>query len=240
MPKSFPYLFFLVISFFCLPVYAQNAEQEENEASISLGYVGTTGNTEITTIEVQYLLTYYTENWTHNLDLQALNVRENGTGKAERYFIGDKSDYRLLVEDRYLYIQGSYIDDRFSGFNYQAIVSGGLGQYFIDNDVHNLEGFIGLGFRQNDSDTDGAEGEGVITLGEDYEWRISETSEFTQDLTFEIGDQRTVTTFNIGLESEIMDRLSTRIGFRYRNNSSVPVGRKQTDTQTVVSLVYTF
>jgi putative salt-induced outer membrane protein len=240
MLKSVLYILFFAISCVILPVYAQDAEEEENESSIAVGYVGTTGNSEITTFEVQYLLTYHTEKWTHNFDFETLTVTEDGEGKAERYFIGDKSDYHLLVRDRYLYVQGSYTDDRFSGFNYQAIISGGLGQYFIDNDAHNLEGFVGLGFRQNDSDLDGAEGEAVLTLGEDYEWQITESSDFTQDLTFEIGDQRTVTTFNIGLESEIMDRLSTRIAFRYRNNSNVPFGKKQTDTLTVVSLVYTF
>ena len=241
MRPLLPALYSLTLMTVCMPLMAQEPEEERPyEGSVALGYVGTTGNTEVTTLNTELLLTYHTDDWTHNFELETLTSREDGVGKAERYYIADKSDYRLLVQDRYLYVQGSYTDDRFSGFNYQAIVSGGLGQYFIENEAHNLEGFVGLGYRQNDTDIDGVQGEVVITLGEDYNWQISDTSQLSQGVTFEIGDKRTITTFNIALESEILGQLSTRIAFRLRNNSDVPVGNDKTDTLTSVSLAYSF
>ncbi len=232
-------IFFLIIVLSNL-TFAQDAEERPYDSSISVGYVGTSGNTEITTLNTEYLLTYFDENWTHNFEFSALSSREDGTGKAERYFIGNKSDYALMNEDQYLYAQASYTDDRFSGFDYQAIATLGYGQYFMRGNGKDLQGFIGLGYRQNDSKTTGSEGEAVITLGEEYDWVISETSALTQSLTFDIGDKRTITTFEIGLESNIIDSISTKIAFQYRNNSDVPAGIEKTDTQTSISLVYTF
>ena len=177
---------------------------------------------------------------THNFEFNALSSRENGTGKAERYVIANKSDYALMNEDKYLFALASYTDDRFSGFDYQAIATLGYGQYLLRGNGNDLQGFAGIGYRQNDSKTTGKEGEVVLTLGEEYDWVISETSSLTQALTFDIGDKRTITTFEIGLESNIIDRIATKIAFQYRNNSDVPVGIEKTDTQTSISLVYTF
>lgn len=228
---------FLLIS---KSVFAQDAEERPYDASASVGYVGTSGNTDITTLNTEFLLTYFDEKWTHNFRINALSSQENGAGKAERYVISNKSDYALLDEDKYLYVQATYTDDRFSGFDYQAIASIGYGQYFLRGNGKDLQGFVGLGYRENDSKTTGSEGEVVFTLGEEYEWTISESSFLIQALTFDIGDKRTITTFEIGLESNIIDRISTKITFQYRNNSDVPVGIKKTDTQTTISLVYTF
>ena len=235
-------LVFIVVSVFSLASAAQDQEERERpyDASASFGYVGTSGNTDVTTLNTEFLMTYFDENWTHNFVFNTLSSRQDGDAKAERYFIRNKSDYALMDEDRYLYAQASYTDDRFSGFDYQAAVSLGYGQYFLRGDGLDLQGFAGLGYRQNDSKAIGSEGETVLTLGEELDWVISETSSLTQALTFEIGDKRTITTFEIGLESNIVDRISTRIAFQYRNNSDVPPGIKNTDTQTSISLVYTF
>ncbi len=42
---------------------------------------------------------------------------------------------------------GRYEDDRFSGFEYQATVSTGLGRHFIDNDRTKLTGTAGVGYK---------------------------------------------------------------------------------------------
>ena len=186
------------------------------------------------------MLVYRENDWTHNFEFDALSSRQDGTGKAERYFIGNKSDYALMNENQYLYALASFTDDRFSGFNYQAIMSLGYGQYFVRNDSVNLEGFTGIGYRENDVKLTGTQGEAVFTLGEKFDWEISESSSITQAFTADIGDKRTITKFDIGIESNIMGQISTKIALSIRNNSDVPLGIKKTDTQTSISLVYTF
>src|SRR5688572_14759278 len=75
-------------------VLAQDAEPPR-EASLGLGYVGTTGNTDTTTFNAEFLLTLRADSWTHNVKFQALGSQENSVTEAERYFLEDKSDYSL-------------------------------------------------------------------------------------------------------------------------------------------------
>lgn len=215
-------------------------EEDRNyDASVALGYVSTSGNTDTATFNTELLLKYVQERWTHNAKFQGLGAQENNVTRAERYYLENKSDF-AIGDDQYLYGKGSYTDDRFSGFDYQAALSAGYGRFLVRNDALDLEAFTGAGYRQNDFQDLGAEGEIMFTLGQNLAWRISETARLTQSFISDIGDELTVSRFEVGLESNIIDRLATKIAFQARNNSKVPVGNKKTDTLTSVSLVYSF
>lgn len=209
------------------------------EASIAVGYVGTTGNTDTQTANAELLLTLRSGQWVHNGKLQALAAQENSTSKAERYFLEDKSDYNL-DEMQYLFGKGSYLDDRFSGYSYQATAAAGYGRYFVKAPDFALQGFSGVGYRQTQVVNLPSDGEGILTLGEKIEWSLSDSASLVQSLSSDIGSDLTMTVFEIGLQSQIIDRLATKIAFQARNLSEVPVGNKKTDTQTSVSLSYSF
>ena len=98
----------------------------------------------------------------------------------------------------------------------------------------------GLGYRENDVIDGETEGEGIITLGENFAWAISPNSALVQSFISDVGEELTVSKFEIGLQSNIIDRIATKIAFQARNISEVPAGNKKTDTQTSVSLVYSF
>lgn len=220
--------------------YSAHAQDARNwDASVSMGYVGTTGNTETQTFNTELLYALTQDSWVHNIKFQGLGASENGETKAERYFLSDKSDFNL-DENQYVYGKGSYTDDRFSGFNYQAAVSAGYGRYLYALDNFTLEAYGGAGYRYNEENTGISEGEVIFSVGEEVAWQISDTSELTQSILSEIGDERTITTFEIGLITNIVGSINTKISFFARNISDVPVGRKKTDTQTNLSLVYEF
>jgi len=214
-------------------------DERSYDASVALGYVGTTGNTDTTTFNAEVLLTLRADRWTHNGKFQGLASQENDVARAERYYLEDKSDFSLNA-DEYLFVKGSYTDDRFSGFDYQAAVASGYGRYLIRNDTMTLEAFGGVGYRQNAIIDAGSEGEGIVSLGENFSWQLGASSALTQSLTSEVGADLTVTRFEIGLVSNIVERIATKIAFQARNTSEVPAGNKKTDTQTSVSLVYSF
>lgn len=220
-----------------------HAQDDDNnyDASISFGYVGTSGNTDTDTYNTEFLLALETQQWLHNLKLQALGSQENGQAKAERYYLENKSDYYLDEDDNhYLFLKGSYTDDRFSGFKYQTAVSGGYGQYLLRNDSFNVQGFGGAGYRQNNEIGGENKGEVIFSLGEKLSWNISDNADLTQSFTMEIGETRTVSVFEAGLETNIIGGITTKVAFQARNNTKVPVGREETDTLTSVSLVYNF
>lgn len=213
--------------------------QEDSPGSVSLGYVGTTGNTETQTFNVEVLYTLPFERWVHNFKFQGLGSVEDSVTRAERYYLEEKSDFTLSSDD-YLFAKGSWTDDRFSGFDYQATVSAGYGHYFYDNESFTLEGFTGAGYRENRVVDADSQGEVIFTLGENLRWDLSEATHLTQSLVSEIGEELTVTRFEIGLVSNIIGQIATKIAFQARNISEVPAGTENTDTQTSVSLVYEF
>jgi putative salt-induced outer membrane protein YdiY len=219
------------------PAIAQ--DEDDFEASIAFGYVGTSGNTDTDTYNTEILLHLTTEMWDHNMKFQALGSQENAQATAERYFLQNKSDYNL-DENQYLYLKGTYTDDRFSGFDYQATVSGGYGRHLIMSDRFELQAFGGIGYRENAIIDAGSEGEVIFTLGEEFGWNISDNASLTQSFSTEIGEKRTVSVFELGLETNIIGDITTKIAFQARNNSDVPVGTEKTDTLTSVSLVYNF
>lgn len=218
---------------------AQAQEEKNYDASVALGYVATSGNTDTTTFNTELLLKYVQERWTHNAKFQGLGAQENNVTRAERYYLENKSDF-ALGEDQYVYGKGSYQDDRFSGFNYQASLTAGYGRWLVRNESLELEGFGGAGYRQNAIINAGSEGEIIFTLGQNLAWRISDSARLTQGFITDIGDELTVSRLEVGLESNIIDRLATKIAFQARNTSKVPLGNKKTDTLTSVSLVYSF
>lgn len=224
-----------------LPLPARGQDDvESHEASVSLGYVGTTGNTKTHTFNTEVLSTLRFSNWEHGMKFQALASNEESRARAERYYFEDKSDYRIS-EAGYLYLKGHYTDDRFSGFNYQAALSGGYGRYFFQDGDFTLEGFAGVGYRVNEIRDGGTQSEVIIlSVGETLEWQLSEAATLTQNFTSEVGEELTVSKFEVGLVTNIIGQVSTKVAFQARNISDVPAGSRHTDTQTSLSLVYDF
>ncbi|HTR01233.1 MAG TPA: DUF481 domain-containing protein [Candidatus Acidoferrum sp.] len=223
------------------PVLAQQTQPPPKpfEGSVALGFVGTTGNTETSTFNAEVLATLRSTDWTHNGKFQALGSQENAGTKAEHYFIEDKSDYNLDL-DQYLFVKGSWLDDRFSGYKYQATAATGYGRHLANQGDFTLQAFGGVGYRRNEDINGVGSSDGIVTLGEKLEWKLSDSAKLVQDFTTDIGGGLTSSVFELGLESQIVGRIATKIAFQARNLSQVPAGRKQTDTQTSVSLVYAF
>lgn len=215
-----------------------------SEGSASIGYVGTTGNTESQTFDAQLEYILRRGEWTHNFQAQGFYAEQESEVNGERYFLKAKSDYKIDGDD-YLFVQASYTDDRFTGYDYQATASTGYGHYFYDSDDLTLDTYAGIGYRYSTIAEDEIvdeenEAEVMLTLGEDFKWQFSETSKITQLLQSEIGEELTVTRFEVGLVSQLIGRLATKIAFQARHISEVPPDRENTDTQTSVSLVYEF
>lgn len=226
----------------CAALYASAVSAQDIdpwEASISLGYVGTTGNTDTTTFNTEMLAVLRTENWTHNGKFQALGAQENDVAKAERYYVEEKSDYNI-DDMQYVFGRGTYTDDRFSGFEYQASVAAGYGRYLIRREGLNLQAFGGPGYRENSVIGGDSEGEAIFAIGESLAWQISPNAALTQSLNSDIGEELAVSRFELGLETNIIGDITTKIAFQARHTSEVPVGTKKTDTITSVSLVYAF
>jgi len=209
------------------------------KASAELGYVSTSGNTSTETLNTKAAVSTDRESWKHKAEVTALKSSDDVDTTAEKYTFFAQSDYKLS-KPNFLFGNVNYENDKFSGFEYQVTETVGYGRRVIDNESVSLDLEIGPGSRQVKLDTGEKSSEGIIRGAAKLDWIVSDTSKFAEVLTVEAGDDVTITKSVTSLSSKINSSLSMKITYTYKLTSDVPVGVDDTDTETAVTLVYTF
>ncbi len=224
------------------------------KADSELGLVLTDGNTETQTINTKFQLEQEWTKWRNKAELIVLNTAEDNETSAEKYFISDKVDYKLKGAN-YLFGQLSYEDDRFSGFDFQATLSLGYGYRVLENNIHTLDLEFGPGYRVSKVQvTETTTVNGVVTEVEDtedenetvaraaldYDYKISETAAFEQDFSVEAGSDNTISKSVTALKAQIQGSLAMKFSISVKYTEEVPDDKENTDTETAVTLVYSF
>jgi len=131
-------------------------------------------------------------------------------------------------------------DDRFSGFDSQSDITFNYGRRLLDNVADmglTLNAGIGVRWsRLNDSDFD----EPIVRLAGEYDWEISDTASFNQQLSIEAGSETNIFRSETSIETQILDNLSLRFSINIKHQTDVPVSRERTDTETAVTFVMNF
>ena len=220
-------------------VAAETTKAPEWKASAELGYVSTSGNTETDTLNAKASATTEREKWRHKVEITALNTSDAGGATAEKYTAMGQSDY-LLKAPNYLFANISHEKDRFSSFEYQTSENIGYGRRVVDKSDMKLDLEIGPGARQSKIEGASSENETTVRAALKLEWDISKTSKFNEVLTVDSGEDITITKSVTSLASQIEGNLSMKITYTYKETSEVEPGFDDTDTETAVTLVYTF
>lgn len=237
MNKSIP---LLATTLIFAPVYAAGvSDSSQWKSSAELGYVATSGNTDTETLNAKAAASTERDVWRHSVEVTALNASDSGNTTARRFTLGGQSDYKLAAPS-YLFVMASYEDDKFSGYDYRMTESIGYGRRVIDDSDLKLDLEIGPGARQSKPESGSSDNEGMIRAAGKLNWEVSETSKFAETLTIEAGEDATITKSVTSLTSQIEGNLSMKLSFTYKNTSEVPVGVDDTDTETAVTLVYSF
>lgn len=223
----------------CLTSITFSAQASTWSGEAELGAVVTSGNTETQTVNAKGKLVNEREKWKHTGFVWALNAADDVRTTAERYGVIAKSDYKISEFD-YVFINISYEDDRFSGYEYQATESLGYGRRVIHQPNVSLDLEGGPGARQGEIKDGDSENEAILRLAGDLVWKISDSAEFGQALLMEIGEDITITRSTTALKAQIVGSLAMKVSFMAKNTSDVPVGTEKTDTETALTLVYNF
>jgi len=229
-------------------VLAEEAVKSEEKSpwtsSVELGFIRTTGNTETQTIAGKADVVYEVEKWRHTGHAEGYGQEsEDDLGEAvvsaERYELLGKSDYKFTEHD-YAFGLIKLRKDRFSGFEYDHIVSAGYGRKAIKQDNMELDLEIGPGERFFKVDGGEADDEAVLRLAAKYWWQITDASKFTQLLSTEIGEEITTSESITGIQANINKTLALKFTYTVRHKTKVPAANEKTDTETAMTLVYTF
>ncbi|HEY9042575.1 MAG TPA: DUF481 domain-containing protein [Rheinheimera sp.] len=217
--------------------------------SAELGAITTSGNTVGTSITGKIDAKQELQQWSNQYIFSAFFKEDEKTDdngdkytekSAEKYLISAKTAYKLDNEFDKLFAFGSYTDDEFGAYTEYTTVALGYGTRVYNAEDKHLDVEIGPGYFTGKRSTGETE-KGLIVRGAAaFNWTISESASFAQTLSVEYGDDNTRTISETSLLAKINGSLQMKAAFLVQNDSSVPEGKKSTDTQTSLTLVYSF
>lgn len=230
-------------------VQAQAKASKVWNTSAELGAITTTGNTAGTSITGKIDAKQELEQWSNQYILSAFfkeDEKKDSAGNktreraAERYLVSAKGAYKLTEEYDNLFVLGSHTDDKFGAYKTYSTFAAGYGTRLLNLENKALDVEIGPGYYRAKRATDETENGLIARAAGSFKWTISESAAFTQTLSVEYGDDNTRTVAETALSARINGAMQMKAAFLVQNDSDVPVDKKSTDTQTSLTLVYSF
>ena len=214
-----------------------------------LGAITTSGNTsgtsvtgkidakqELTSWSNEYVISsFFKED--EKLDVSGDPENEKS---AERYFVSGKGGYKLDNDNAKLFVFGSHTKDEFGSYLDYSLLSIGYGDRLYQNDTMTLDVEIGPGYFRGKTALDTTEKGVMLRTAANFDWAVSENAAFRQTLSIDKGADNTRTASETSLSAKINGRMQMKAAFIVQNDAEVPAGKKATDTQTSLTLVYSF
>ncbi|NMH66495.1 DUF481 domain-containing protein [Shewanella salipaludis] len=210
-----------------------------------LGATLTTGNTETSSVKGRLNLKHELGNWENQYLLEGLYKEDTNEVTAKRYFLGAQGNYKLS-DVNYLFANVNYEVDPFTGYDYKLTGATGYGHRFFETATSFLDGEIGPGVIYQNLDSEQAE-----TLGYDsetsivahgvvsYETEISDNAKFQQRFVADYGDKLDARS-ETALTANLIGALAMKFAVIVRYNSEPLDDKKSTDTETNMTLLYSF
>lgn len=207
--------------------------------SVALGYIGTTGNTNTSSVDARLNVSYTSGRWFDDVALERQRVSNDGNTTVNRYDFQGQTNY-LFTSHNYVFGHASYERNDFGGFRRQTSEAFGYGRRLLDEGKQTMDLEVGLGARQSRLLDDTEQNSGILRLGGKYEWQFSDNGSFGQALALEKGSDNTFGESITSLRANLMEQLAVVVSYTIRHNTQVPDNVANTDTYTTVSLQYGF
>lgn len=228
---------------------ADTIDERTWKTSAELGAISTSGNTTGTSVTGKIDARQELEDWSNEYILAGFfkedqTVTDEGNKQyvrsAERYALSAKAAYKLLEEGERLFVLGSHVNDRFGAYTRYSSISVGRGTrvYRTEDKVVDVE--LGPGYFSGVRATGESENGMTVRGAANMRWQISPSAEFTQTVAVEKGTSNTHSVAETALSTKINGTMQMKAAFSARNDSNVPDDKKNTDTQTSLTLVYSF
>jgi putative salt-induced outer membrane protein len=213
------------------------------------GLVIASGNTETETMNAKLQLDNEFGAWKHGFGGSALYASDEEGKTADRWEVFGQSEYNFTPRT-FWFGAARYDQDEFSGFEYQATVSTGLGRKFIDSAATTFSGTAGAGYkffetRDAFDETTGllieegrSDSETIFRGTLEFEHQFTPTTTLVDKFIVEAGADNTYAQNDLALQVKINAVLALAVGYSVRHNTDPPAGFEETDTLTTVNLVY--
>ncbi|MBU1439184.1 MAG: DUF481 domain-containing protein [Gammaproteobacteria bacterium] len=219
---------------------------------IELGVVLSSGNTESTAVRANAELKHEMKDFRNKYLIQTLLQRnsqfDQDTNSKVKYTTGQRlnlvgqSNYKFHRSEFSIFGRGAYLNDRFGAFREQASVAVGSAMRIYEQGESFWDVETGPGFAHQET-ADGEQSTGLIWYAAtNLDYQLNENNSFRQSLEWSVSldgknsSWQSRSTFT----SQVNGRLSTRLGFIVKYDSNPGEFRSKTDTETSVTLVYSF
>ncbi len=204
-----------------------------------LGLSYSTGNSEETGITLGLKLARDGIDWHHKIRATVDYEETDGKKTDEQYLVGYEFNYDL--SDRiFAFGLVQYERDPFQGFKSRYSAGGGLGYHIIMEDHMTLSAKAGPGWRHTEN-TDGTSDSSVAGLiAADFDWHITDNITFTEDIEIILESENNTYTSITGLTAGIAADLKARLGVKVEHDTNPPAGKKKTETDSTLTLIYDF
>lgn len=217
--------------------------------SAELGAISTSGNTAGTSVTGKIDAQQELENWSNRYSLAGYFKEDEVTEPdgsrareraAERYAISARAALKLVKDGSKLFVYGSHVDDKFGAYTRFTTVAVGHASEWYKSDDKALDVEIGPGYF-NGQRTAGEGEKGVTVHGAAaLRWQLSDSAQFAQTVSVERGAENVHSMAETSLRTKINDTMQMKAAFSARSDTNVTPDKKNTDTQTSVTLVYSF
>ncbi len=206
---------------------------------LEVGALFTSGNTDEQSINFAGNVAFTRNSWEYGFTLDGIYSASDDETKGQRFYGVASANYEF-TEDSFFLARASHEDDRFSGFDSQSDLTFSYGRGFLQN-RSNMDLVLNAGVGIRWSRLDGSDfDEPIMRLAGNYEWVISESATFTQELAMEYGTDSNIYRSDSGITTQVLENLSLRLSLRLKHQTDVPVGREETDMETAVTFVMNF
>lgn len=207
------------------------------------GFNQKTGNVESESLLARLSLNLNQKQTDYKSLLEIENKTEEDNKISERYVLDLQAD-RYFNEDRnyYAFANTRGEQDKIAGLDQDLSLTLGLGKVLYRTNKSRLSTELGLGYQEvdyvNNPENDFSQTTGRAKL--DFSHRFNENVRFVQDLTYFTGNEQYKTESNSSLRVALNSKLSVSTSYKYRYNSNPADSAKKTDTETNLSLIYSF
>lgn len=210
------------------------------------GLLMTSGNAPSTSFTSRVDMKHELPRWRHSMLLQSRYTRQDGQTTAEYYFAATQLDYKISPVN-YTFTRLSYESDRFSGYNYRSSAAAGYGRRFWQRGPDYFDVSAGPGYRYSRLSSPDVEGRTIqqspiARFALDYQYHLSPDVIFKQSMNTEVSfnSGQSVSSSTTSLQSNLISTFALKAAFSLQNTSPTPSGIRSTDTQTTLTLLYSF
>jgi len=238
---------------------AAPAEKSPFTSSAELGFLYKTGNTKSADINAGVSVKYEKDQWLSTLDFDILAKKTektvDGSDKLslttteQKWTVDSKTNYTLdTTSKNYMYGNVFYEDNRFTSYDSQSSVSAGWGRNWYKTEKASFFADIGPGFKRDvtkASDIMPSETNTSLIVQAQalYLRQINSHVEFKQTLSAKIATQsgeNSTYKADSSITTKLIETLQLKFTVTLDYNSKVDVDKEKLDTQTSVTLVYSF